>query len=205
MFITQKDLLTNENILLEKNANAVIKLTDYGLSKFAFDKYMWTIGMKGKEAIGGKIYLTNFRLIFTSHNINRVKGKFSIFLHTINSIRDTSFLVTKKLSIGTKLSEYSFVVWGIPAFIKEIENAQNKITKNDLMKMQSEILANYEKCGEGLKIFGGVEALNKVFLVGGKVQQLFDLATNPLEALGAIALEELFDREVAESWQKKFD
>lgn len=205
MNLTQTDLLSNENVILEKDANAVIKLTDYGLSKFAFDKYMWAIGMKGKEAIGGKIYLTNYRLIFKSHNINRVKGKFSIFLHTINSIRDSSFLITKKISVTTKLSEYSFVIWGIPAFIKETEVARNKITENDIMNMQSEILSNYEKCGEGLKIFGGMEALNKIFLTGGKAQQLFDLVTNPLEGLGVMALEELFDRGIVESWQKKFE
>ena len=205
MEITQADLLSDEKITLSKNANVVIKLTDYGLSKFAFDKYMWAVGMKGKESIGGMIHLTNYRLIFKSHNINRLKGKFSIFLHTINTIRDTSFLITKKVSVGTKLSEFSFVIWGIPAFIKEVESARNKLTENDLMRLQNEILTNYEKCGEGLVIFGGLEKLNKIFLAGGKAQQLFELATNPLEAMGAMALEELFDRGVVEPWQKKFE
>jgi hypothetical protein len=53
MKIKEEDLLPNESIVLKKNANAVIGVTESGLSQFAFDKLMWAIGMKGKEAIGG--------------------------------------------------------------------------------------------------------------------------------------------------------
>ncbi len=55
MKIKEEDLLPNESIVLKKNANAVIGVTESGLSQFAFDKLMWAIGMKGKEAIGEAI------------------------------------------------------------------------------------------------------------------------------------------------------
>ena len=77
MKITDADLLDSEKLIQTKNANAVIKVDEHGLSRFAFDQLMWMVGMKGKEAIGGKIHLTNYRLIFKSHRINRLTGKFS--------------------------------------------------------------------------------------------------------------------------------
>ena len=205
MKITQADLLPNENVILSKNANAIIKLTDYGLSQFAFDKYMWAVGMKGKEAIGGRVHLTNYRLIFKSHKLNRLKGKFSIFLPTIRTVRNSSFLISRKVTVGTGLSNFDFVIWGIPAFIKELNAAQDKLTTDEIKKLKIDILNNYEKCGEGLQIFGGLETLNKIFLRGAKVQQLSELATNPFEAIGAMALEELFDQTVASPWQKNFE
>lgn len=40
MKITDEDLLPNESIVLKKNSNAVIGVTESGLSQFAFDKLM---------------------------------------------------------------------------------------------------------------------------------------------------------------------
>jgi len=188
------ELLPGENIILSKGANAVIKLSEYGLSKFAFGQFMWVAGLKGKEAIGGKLSLTNYRLIFKSHRFNRLRGKFSIFLPAIAKMRDSSFLLTRKVAIVTKLTEFEFVIWGIPAFIKAVESAKAALKEDDIAKIRTYAVQYYERCGEGLQKFGGLETINKIFLGGEKVKNLLDLATNPLEAIGVLSLQELFEK-----------
>ena len=205
MKLETSDLLPGESSILSIASNAVVKLSDHGLSQFAFDQYMWAVGMKNKESIGGNLHLTSYRLLFKSHGINRLTGKFSIFLPTIKAIKDTSFFITKKVTISTQLTNFDFVVWGIPAFIKATQEAMSQLKPEELEKLQRIALEQYEKCSEGLKTFGGLETVNKAFLFGKKAQDVIGLCTNPLEALGALAFEELFDKTISESWQTKFE
>ena len=100
------DLLPGETLVLSKPANLFVKPSEYGLASFFS-------GLKGVidiEAIGGQVHLTNYRLVFKSHEINRLKGKVSIFLPTIKSLQDLSGLMVKKVSIATELTEYEFVI-----------------------------------------------------------------------------------------------
>lgn len=145
MELENSDLLPGENILINKAANA------------CFSKI---------ESIGGKLYLTNYRLIFKSHKFNRLRGKFSIFLSTIEGISDDSFLCIKKLSVVTKIKRFEFIVWEIPAFIKAVENAKAALKEDDVFKIRQYALQYYDRCGEGLHGFGGLEVINKVFLEG---------------------------------------
>lgn len=205
MKLTDEDLLPNESVVLKKNANAVIGVTESGLTKFAFGKWMWVIGMKGKEAIGGKLYLTNYRLIFKSHRLNRLRGKFSIFLPTVTELEDTSFLMTRKVSIRTKWTKFDFVMWGISDFIKKAASARANLAEDEIAELRTITLENFDKCGEGLQVFGGLENINKVFLHKGKVSELIKLATNPLEGLAAMAYDELFNQAIVKPWQERFD
>ena len=143
MNITPEDLLPDEKLLLSKNSNAVIALSDYGLSQFAFDKYMWVVGMKNKEAIGGKLHLTNYRLIFKSHSINRLTGTFSIILPAITQIQDSSFLMTRKMSVDTRFNRFDFVIWGVADLIKQIEQAQKEFSEDDFERLRSNICLLY--------------------------------------------------------------
>jgi hypothetical protein len=205
MTLPDADLLPGEQVLESKPANAVIQLSDYGLSRFAFDKYMWLAGMKNKEAIGGSLSLTSYRLVFQSHQLNRLRGRYSIFLPSILSLRDASFLWTRKIAVGTRLTEYQFVLWGIPRFLQRVEEARSRLSGDALQHLQSIAVEHYEKWGEGLQVFGGAEKLNRLVLAGGKAQELFQLATNPFEALAAAALEDLFDRTAVDAWQRRFE
>ena len=205
MNITPEDLLPDEKLLLSKNSNAVIALSEYGLSQFAFDKYMWVVGMKNKEAIGGKLHLTNYRLIFKSHSINRLTGTFSIILPAITQIQDSSFLMTRKMSVDTRFNRFDFVIWGVADLIKQIEQAQKEFSEDDFERLRSNIVHSYDKFGGGLEVFGGVEGINKAFLWGGGAQQLFELAADPFQAIGVLMLEELFDQKLSDDWQKYFD
>src|SRR5689334_18257906 len=157
MDIHQEDLLPGENVVVSKAANAIIKVDEHGLSQFAFDQLMWTVGMQGMEAIGGKLHLTNCRLIFKSHAVNRLTGKFSIFLPTIQEVQDISRFLVRKIAVVTKTQRFEFVIWGIPQLITAINTARNSLTPPAIEAMRATALANYQKCGEGLQIFQALE------------------------------------------------
>ena len=205
MNITPEDLFPDEKLILSKNSNAVIALSDFGLSKFAFDKYMWVVGMKNKEAIGGKIHLTNYRLIFKSHSINRLKGTFSILLPAVTGIHNSSFLMTRKMSIDTRFNRFDFVVWGVADFIKTIQQAQEQFTEEDFHQLRSHIVNSYAQFGNGLEIVGGAERLNQLLSLGDGAYELFELAADPFQAIGLMMLEELFDQSMADKWQTYFE
>ena len=205
MNISDGELMVNEQLLLSKAANAVIRLSEYGLSEFAASDLMWTVGMKGKEAIGGKLHVTNYRVIFKSHSFNRARGQFSIFLPTIRDIRDSSFFVSRKVTIGTKLAAFEFVVWGVRAVIEQVEAARNALDPQTIELIQQAALKYAQQEENDLKVFRGLENLNRLLLESKKAFDVVDAAQNPLEAARMLALDELFDRVVIERWQKNFD
>lgn len=161
MEITNDDLLLGEKVFLSKNTNAVIKISDYGLKKLpgGIDKTLSLIGFGGKEAIGGQLHLTNFRLIFKSHPANRLKGKFSIFLSTIITVKDISVFLSKKIEIKTLGQSYEFVVWGIPLLMQEINKEKNAINDKQLLELKNLLTSDYSKIGTGLEYCNNIDIL----------------------------------------------
>lgn len=117
MSLSKDELLPGEDVVLNKNVNAIIRIDEHGLSRFAFDHVMNAAGLRGVEALGGQLHLTNYRLVFKSHSINRVKGVFSIFLPTLREVRNTSSGVKRQIGLATGTQQFTFIVWGIPALI----------------------------------------------------------------------------------------
>lgn len=97
MDLGEEDLLPGEAVVLSKSANAMIRVSEFGLSRFAFDRVMVAAGLGDAEAIGGKLYVTDCRVVFKSHAVNRVRGAFSIFLPTVRDLRDTSAGLKRQL------------------------------------------------------------------------------------------------------------
>lgn len=149
----EKYLLAEERVLMDKGANFVLRLTEHGLPRFRFDGAMGAVGMAGQEAIGGKLYLTNYRLFFQSHSINRFNGTFSMFLPAITELKDNSRFVTKKLAVTTESYVFEFVVWGIPSLIAAIESARAALSLEQIEALQAALQAAPEKYGDGLKVF----------------------------------------------------
>jgi|GEM_PF-1936790 len=162
--ISNNDLFLGEKVILSKNANAVIKISDYGLKKLPFKSSaaLSLVGLAGKEAIGGQLHLTNLRLIFKSHPANRLTGKFSIFLNTINDVRDISVFISKKMEIITLGQSYEFVVWGIPQLMQEIKKNKDAITDQQLIELKKIITTDYAKIGIGLEYCKNVDMLVRV-------------------------------------------
>ncbi len=82
--------------------------------------------MRGLEGVGGRIYITNQRLIFESHSFNIQTGAEVIVL---SSIIDTKKiwsrflgipLAPNGLKVTTQYGEYAFVVYGRTKIIDTI-------------------------------------------------------------------------------------
>lgn len=135
MKIDDSDLLPGERVILSKPANAVIRLDEHGLSRLPADQLMRVMGFAGKEAIGGKLHLTSYRLLFKSHQVNRLTGAFSLYLPTITGLHDRSRWIAKKLEVATRLQTFEFVVWGVPAFISSIQAQAGQITTAQALEL----------------------------------------------------------------------
>jgi hypothetical protein len=197
MNTTPDDLLAGENVILSKNANAIINVDEQGLSRFAFDQLMWTVGMQGKEAIGGRLHLTNFRIIFKSHAINRLTGKFSILLPTIQEVKDVSRFLTKKIEIVTKTQHFEFVVWGIPELIAAITTAKTKLTAEQVQSLRANAAADYQKLGDGLQVFRAIEAINRSLLTANDLTKVAAVAENRIQGSTVLNLMELLSEQTA--------
>ena len=127
--IDQSALVEDEQLILHKNANFLSKRSDYSLDQLTrgADILLRPLGMQGMEAIGGKLYLTNYRLIFTSHAFNRVTGTFSIYLSTITDVKNTSVLFARKFTVSTSNQSFEFIAWNIPYLIIVILAARESL------------------------------------------------------------------------------
>ncbi len=189
MEITKDDLFIGEKVLISKNANSVIKLNDFGLKGLSnsIEKAMTIIGFAGKEAIGGQLHLTNYRLIFKSHPANRVKGKFSIFLNTIKSVKDTSILISKKIEVLTISQKYEFVIWGVPNFINELESAKQTLDKDKLKYITEMITKDYKKIGQGFEHFKELDILLRA------MPKITEVIQDPLSLSSIVNVYEIFE------------
>lgn len=156
MQLEQNDLFKGERVVIERKANAIINFEDFGMKKIKGSPFRKT------EAIGGKLYVTNYRLIFKSHSLNRVKGMYSILLPTIQSVRDISFLLMKKIEVISNGNTYVFVVWGIKELLEEIERVKSNLSIEEKTWLENIRNSDEEKCGEGLKKFKEMEEIVEI-------------------------------------------
>ncbi|KAK4454463.1 hypothetical protein QBC34DRAFT_434028 [Podospora aff. communis PSN243] len=198
MDVTLEGLLPDEKVLMKRSANALVNIKDYGLSRFFADDFLRLAGMKNIEGIGGKLYLTNYRVLSKSHGFNRLTGKFSIALPTIQSVKDTSRFVMKRIEIGTDTEMFEFVVWGIPELIAAIDEARVALTTAEVVRLREAVTTNYEKFADGLKVANAIEMVNKTLLVARKSGTLAKVAagaSNPFELSGIMNFLELLGNE----------
>lgn len=88
---------------------------------------------KNIETVGGKLYLTNQRLMFEAHKINVQSGSVEIELSDVQSLEKcwTKFLgfiplMPNSLAVNTKTGkEYRFVLFGRGAWVTAIEAQRN--------------------------------------------------------------------------------
>jgi hypothetical protein len=168
------ELLPYERLILDKRANAVFTPSEYGLSRLFADQYLRVIGMKGKEAAGGKLALTSYRLYFRSHMFNRLRGEISIFLPTIRRIFDSSHGVKRSVTVETVSSSNEFVVWGGKELRIAVERAAREADADQLSSIVSE---HYR--GDGMQVFQAIELGNRAVLAGLSARK----ALSVLEAL----------------------
>ena len=184
------ELLDGEQIVLSKAANAVIKLSDYGLQHLPYDQLTNLIGFKGKEAIGGKLHLTTFRLVFKSHPVNRVQGKFSVFLPAITGFRNTSpNFMMKRLEVRTELQVFEFVVWGVDDFIRAATDRQHALTRQQKAALRKAVLAKPAQFISDTRVSQTVN--NLAMRLPEIAKKAAEIASNPLDLSAAINVLEI--------------
>jgi hypothetical protein len=200
MNIAADDLYPGEGVILSKNANSVISIRDYGLKRLGVkfhgvrvpvDQLMSVAGFKGQEAVGGRLHLTNYRLIFKSHPINRVKGKFSICLPTIAELRDASRFLAKKLEIVTGSQSFVFVVWGVPKLIDSVRSASAVLTSEQNAGMLQSIAMEPQRLGGGMQVFATMDRVMEN--LPEIASDVTDLVTDPLSISNVLNLLDLWN------------
>ena len=190
MDLEATELLEGEQASLSKAANAVIKLSDYGLKNLPYDQLMNLVGFKNKEAVGGKLHLTNYRLVFKAHPINRVQGKFSIFLPALTGLKNTSpNFLTKRLEVRTELQVFEFVVWGVDDFIRSATERQQALTRQQKTALRKAVLA---KPAQFISDTHVSQVVNNVSMkLPELAKKVVEITTNPLDVSAAINVLEI--------------
>ena len=170
MAFSDSDLLPGEHHVRTKFANMVFAIKESGLSRFAFDDYMGLVGMDGKEAIGGKIHLTNYRIIFKSHFFNRVRGKHSIFLPNVVSVSDTF----NKLIVETTVQRFEFVMWFKQVFIDAVNREKARIDSDEIERLKRAVVAHPESVGYSLQKWATLEIINQICLDARNAQSVLE-------------------------------
>jgi hypothetical protein len=175
--LTEDELLSGETVIIEKMAGAFIKLKDYNLRSLSY------LNWGGTDKEGGRLHLTNYRLIFASHALNRVVGKFSILLPTIQQIKNTSFLLDRRIEIHTQAQIFEFQVWGIPEFMARITSTRDRIDAKGKEALVAKITHEYPKLGEDFNVS---QAMNMVAVGAVSLEHAFEKLTqgeNPLSEM----------------------
>jgi hypothetical protein len=149
-------LFSGESVITKKGANFLLSFEEHKLRRLGVvgvDSEMRLLCLpEGNESIGGWLYLTNFRLFFQSHNVNRFNGTFSIFLPNVTETKDISQFISKVLEVITPSYDYKFVVWGIPKLMTAIADARDSLSPSQNEALQIAVRNTPEKCGDGLKV-----------------------------------------------------
>ena len=170
MMLKSSDLLPDETKLMTKGANLIVSVKESGLTRFAGDKLFWNTGMEGKEALGGLVHLTNYRLIFKPHMVNRLHGSHSIFLPNIQSIT-TGF---NRLYVDTELQRFTFVIWFRTAFIEATQKAVNSFTPTNIEALKRIVTSHPGIIGPGLQKCATLEALNVMASTGMRIHEVLE-------------------------------
>ncbi|WP_321448399.1 hypothetical protein [uncultured Cohaesibacter sp.] len=186
-------------------ANFIIQLEDYELKAFAASDLMWLVGMKGKEAIGGRLHLTNYRLYFQSHRFNRLRGAISIFLPQIEGIQpQTKYLVFRQASVLVGKNKIRFVISDPQKFARSLAMAVEASKALDT-KIANHAAANPEKCVVGLERAQLLVSVNNLLNRASTISEVSKLVVNPIGAIGAMLLADLQDRMVKSVWNDHLD
>jgi hypothetical protein len=172
-------LLPGENVLYQGKANALISPKEHALGPFATGGALMTLaGLEGKEAIGGKLYVTTVRLIFSSHRFNRLRGRLATPISLITRAERFRNGLTMGLEVETEQSTQKFVSWSPDKSVAAIAEVQKlQVGRPDIAEQFDAALA--DQLG-GWKVDAGLDGLNSVarvfFAVTGE-PSAFDLLT----------------------------
>jgi hypothetical protein len=159
MGLSSSDLLDGEEVVMSKAANALIVPSEYGLAALSLGRYRQLPDLAGREAIGGKLHLTSWRLIFHSHAVNRATGTFSIFLPTILNSADTSRGFTHRVRIETRSHAFEFVMWGVRRFLSALARQRQACDASEVQHLLQAVRERPEVLSDDLQVSRSVDRL----------------------------------------------
>jgi len=196
-----EELLAGERVLRSVGASMVVRPSDFGLQKFAFDQLLWLAGMRDREAIGGGLHLTNLRLVFRSHRINRLRGTVSVFLPTITRAEDTSSWLIRRMQLHTGNARLEFIFDEPREMLTAIEHARAAFGASEQALLEQ--VTDPLPALDGLRPDVALERINSTLNRGMQALDVAEAAYRPLAALAAILGHELFDRRIATHWDQR--
>lgn len=104
-------LLRGERVVHSSAANAVISPAEFDLPPFPAGQLLPLVGLAGREAIGGRLFVTNLRLAFVAHAVNRVTGTLSVLLPDIREAIPWRSRAVRGLTVRTDEATFEFVSW----------------------------------------------------------------------------------------------
>jgi len=102
----------------------------------------------GEEKIGGKLHLTTYRLVFYANSANRVVGRFSMFLPTLQQVKNASFIWDRRMAVSTQSKTVEFQVWGIKEVASRINSAKEMFNAASNEQLIARLTEEYPKLGE---------------------------------------------------------
>jgi hypothetical protein len=127
-----EDLLPGEAEVRSYRASFYVVAADWGTTTRAGTPFAGRFGMRGVEAVGGALHLTNWRLIFVTGALNRFTGRFAIVLSQITAAKDASRGIKRAVRISTGATAYEFNLWGIARFLSALEAERAALDKRAL-------------------------------------------------------------------------
>src|SRR5262249_1899216 len=109
------------------------------------------------EALGGRAYLTSYRILFKPHGRNRLVGMSSVFLPNVVQIRQGWFGVT----VETRAQAFEFVMWFNGQFVRAAQARQREMGRQEVERLRQLVTAHPDRIG-ALRQQRAVEAVNRV-------------------------------------------
>jgi hypothetical protein len=192
------ELLPGEHLLDSRLANLVVDPRDFGLRPFALGDLMFLAGLHRKEVIGGALHLTDLRLLFKAHRVNRLHGAASVFLPSIQTLELRSRWPFRRLRVSTGLADVEFIASDLDDLHERIEQARAALSASGDVRL--EVLRQRVPDITQLQPQAALNALNSAIHHGRIASDAVQAALTPLAALGGLLASEVFDRGLAQRW-----
>lgn len=196
-----QDLLPGERLLQSTPGNLVIDPARFGLRPFVFGDLGFLLGMKGKEVVGGGLHLTNLRVLFKSHRLNRLHGAVSLFLPSVEAVETSRVLLMRRLRLRTASAQIEFNLFDAAELCAHIERARAEFGPAEQAALEA-LQAELEGL-DALQPDVAIDRINTVLHYGRQGQDVVQAAAAPLLALGSLLASEIFDRSLAERWSRR--
>lgn len=129
--------LPGEILRYSGRANAMIVRSDYALPPIRGSSGLPLVAPGGTEAVGGRLYVTNLRVVFTAHAVNRLHGSLTIPLTAIEDIQPWRSKLNIGVEVTTGTTRQQYTTWGRSRVVGAIEDARRALGPAERAQIES--------------------------------------------------------------------